>query len=97
MASSATSTILLSPVVPEIAVVKTFGNYKEQAAGAKAYNKTLEEEGDANHPKANVIYGLGFCGLFIDWWIVVHKLPPYMGQGGDIFSSDLFHTHRARA
>ena len=59
MASSTTSTTLLSPAVPEITVVKTFGNYKEQAAGAKAYNKTLEEEGDANHPKANVVFDLG--------------------------------------
>ena len=59
MASSATSTTVLSPIVPEVAVVKTFGNYKEQASGAQAYNKTLEEEGDANRPKANVIYGLG--------------------------------------
>ena len=67
MASSATSTILLSPVVPEIAVVKTFGNYKEQASGAKSYNKTLEEEGDSNHPKANVIYGLGFHEPLADW------------------------------
>lgn len=58
MAASATSTTLLSPTVPEIGIVKTFGNYKEQASGAQAYNKTLEEEGDANHPKANVVYDL---------------------------------------
>ena len=57
MASSTTSTTVLSPIVPEIEVVKTFGNYKEQASGAKTYNKTLEEDGDANHPKANVVYG----------------------------------------
>lgn len=67
MASSATSTTLLSPTVPEIAVVKTFGNYKEQASGAKAYNQTLEEEGDANHPKANVVHDPGSYEPWADW------------------------------
>ena len=43
-----------SPQAPP--VQKTFGNYKEQASGAKAYNKKLEEEGDADHPKANVFH-----------------------------------------
>ncbi|MCJ1457121.1 hypothetical protein MMC28_007487 [Mycoblastus sanguinarius] len=39
-----------APVVP---VKKGTGDYKEQAAGAQAYNKKLEEEGDERHPKAN--------------------------------------------
>lgn len=55
MTTTETSTILASPAHPTIAVVKTFGNYKEQASGAKAYNQKLEEEGDAEHPKAKVI------------------------------------------
>ena len=37
-----------------VTVGRTFGNYKEQAAGAQSYNRKLEEEGDADHPKANV-------------------------------------------
>ena len=41
-----------APVVP---VKKGTGDYKEQAAGAQAYNKKLEEEGDERHPKANVV------------------------------------------
>ena len=53
MAPSAVSVESPSPTSkPETA--RTFGNYKEQAAGAKAYNKKLEEEGDAHHAKANV-------------------------------------------
>lgn len=42
------------PAPQSIAVDRTFGNYKEQASGAQSYNKKLEEEGDANRPKANV-------------------------------------------
>ncbi|CAF9937048.1 MAG: hypothetical protein HETSPECPRED_010543 [Heterodermia speciosa] len=69
MAASATSTTLLSPTVPEIGIVKTFGNYKEQASGAQAYNKTLEEEGDANHPKANYTH-------YLPTWDPEEKYPP---------------------
>lgn len=47
-------TVTLSTTASKPAVGRTFGNYKEQAAGAQAYNKKLEEEGDAHHAKANV-------------------------------------------
>lgn len=57
MSQVATSTITSPPAPPDGGVWKTLGNYKEQAAGAKAYNKKLEEEGDADHPKANVCCG----------------------------------------
>ncbi|KAL8711941.1 MAG: hypothetical protein Q9220_003637 [cf. Caloplaca sp. 1 TL-2023] len=40
------------PASPAIAIGKDFGNYKEQAAGAKAFNRKLEEEGDEKHTKA---------------------------------------------
>lgn len=47
-----------SPAPPALAFRKVLGNYKEQAAGASEYNAKLEEEGDANRPKANVPQGL---------------------------------------
>ena len=49
-----TSPSEIGEIVSALAVGRTIGNYKEQAAGAKAYNKRLEEEGDADRPKANV-------------------------------------------
>lgn len=55
MAPIATSTHPSPPDAPAVAVPKNFGNYKEQAAGAKAFNKKLEEEGDVDRPKANVV------------------------------------------
>ena len=54
MASTTTTTTVSAPEAPTFSIVKTFGNYKEQASGAKAYNRKLEEEGDAEHPKAKV-------------------------------------------
>ncbi|KAI4275269.1 MAG: hypothetical protein L6R38_005907 [Xanthoria sp. 2 TBL-2021] len=51
------------------AVGRTFGNYKEQAAGAQAYNKKLEEEGDAHHAKANYLN-------YLPAWNPDEKLPP---------------------
>ncbi|KAL8799517.1 MAG: hypothetical protein Q9182_005826 [Xanthomendoza sp. 2 TL-2023] len=49
----APSAIAVTPPTAEVG--RTFGNYKEQAAGARAYNKKLEEEGDAHHAKANYL------------------------------------------
>ena len=54
MAPSAIPVTSPSEIAPALAVGRTIGNYKEQAAGAKSYNKRLEEEGDAERPKANV-------------------------------------------
>ena len=63
MAQVGTVTIESTPAGSQpVAAWKTFGNYKEQAAGAKTYNKKLEEEGDAHHPKADVFYGLLYDG-----------------------------------
>lgn len=63
MAPIATQT----PLSQEEAVVipKHFGSYKEQAAGAKTFNKKLEEEGDIDRPRANVGIGptLGYVTL----------------------------------
>ena len=56
MTSTATSIVTTPPGTATIAIPKTFGNYKEQAAGAQSYNKELEEHGDVKHPKANVIF-----------------------------------------
>ncbi|KAI4276298.1 MAG: hypothetical protein L6R35_006222 [Caloplaca aegaea] len=53
MAPSATE-LTLSPAVTKAEVGRTFGNYKEQAAGAKGYNKRLEEKGNSHHERANV-------------------------------------------
>lgn len=36
-------------------VRKSFGDYKEQAAGAQTYDRKLEEEGDIDRPKATVL------------------------------------------
>lgn len=69
MATTATSTILASPAPPTIGIVKTFGNYKEQASGAKAYNQRLEEEGDAEHPKAKHTE-------YLPTWNPDEKYPP---------------------
>ena len=41
---------------PSNVLPNSFGNYKEQAAGAKSFNKKLEEEGDATHPAASVYH-----------------------------------------
>lgn len=53
MAPSAVTVTETAPA-SKPAISRTFGNYKEQAAGAKAYNKKLEEEGDGHHARANV-------------------------------------------
>ena len=58
MTSAATLTVTTPPGTATVAIPKTFGNYKEQAAGAQSYNKELEEHGDADHPKAKVISAL---------------------------------------
>ena len=58
MASAATYTVTAPPGTATIAIPKNFGNYKEQASGAQSYNKELEEHGDADHPKAKVIFAL---------------------------------------
>ena len=58
MASAATYTVTAPPGTATIAIPKNFGNYKEQASGAQSYNKDLEEHGDADHPKAKVIFAL---------------------------------------
>lgn len=58
MTSTVTSTVTTPPDTATIAIPKSFGNYKEQAAGAQNYNKDLEEHGDVDHPKANVISAL---------------------------------------
>lgn len=52
MAPIATQTPLSQ--VEAVVVPEHFGNYKEQAAGAKTFNKKLEEEGDVDRPRANV-------------------------------------------
>ena len=54
MAPSAIPATTPSDISPALVVGRTIGNYKEQAAGAKTYNKKLEEEGDAERPRANV-------------------------------------------
>ena len=54
MAPSAIPVTTPSEIAPALAMGRTIGNYKEQAAGAKTYNQKLEEEGDAERPKANV-------------------------------------------
>ena len=61
MAPSAVLATTASEISPALAVGKTFANYKEQAAGAKTYNKRLEEEGDAERPRANVKPCSGPC------------------------------------
>lgn len=43
-----------TPSPPTAPTGKLFGNYKEQLAGAQAYDKQLEEEGGADQPKADV-------------------------------------------
>lgn len=53
MAPSAIAVTALGPE-SKAEIGRTFGNYKEQASGAQAFNKKLEEEGDAHHAKANV-------------------------------------------
>ena len=58
MTSTATSTVTTPLDTATIAIPKNFGNYKEQAAGPQTYNKDLEEHGDVDHPKANVIFAL---------------------------------------
>ena len=35
-------------------IKRVVGEYKEQAGGAQAYNRKLEEEGDERNPKAHV-------------------------------------------
>ncbi|KAL8781840.1 MAG: hypothetical protein Q9213_005842 [Squamulea squamosa] len=68
MAPSAISVTPSSPTSkPEIG--RTFGNYKEQAAGAQAYNRKLEEEGDAHHAKANYLN-------YLPAWDPDEKHPP---------------------
>ena len=57
MTSAATLTVTTPPGAT-IAIPKSFGNYKEQAAGAQSYNKELEEHGDGHHSKAKVIFAL---------------------------------------
>lgn len=54
MAPSAVSIEPSPSISPAILNGKDFGNYKEQAAGAKTFNKKLEEEGDADHAPAKV-------------------------------------------
>lgn len=54
MAPVAIPTTPSPPTAPAGAAGRLFGNYKEQSAGAQAYDKQLEEEGDADHPKADV-------------------------------------------
>ena len=66
MAPVATPNIPSPPSSPAVAVGKNFGNYKEQAAGAKVYNKKVEEEGDDDHPKANVFRALPYDGKRAD-------------------------------
>ncbi|KAL8919735.1 MAG: hypothetical protein Q9208_006601 [Pyrenodesmia sp. 3 TL-2023] len=58
-----------STPVSKLAVGTTFGNYKEQAAGAQAYNKKLEEEGDALHARANYLN-------YLPAWDPDEKHPP---------------------
>lgn len=58
MTSAATLTVTTPPGPATIAIPKSFGNYKEQAAGAQSYNKELEEHGDVHHSKAKVIFAL---------------------------------------
>lgn len=52
MAPIATQTV----TQPSDVFANTFGNYKEQAAGAKSFNKKLEEEGDGTHPAVYSIF-----------------------------------------
>lgn len=77
MAPIATSTVSSPPDSSTVGVGKTFGNYKEQAPGAQDYNKKLEEEGDADHPKANVFHVRpnDITGLTAP---LVHKLSSHM-------------------
>ncbi|KAI4193498.1 MAG: hypothetical protein LQ350_008286 [Teloschistes chrysophthalmus] len=52
-----------------VVVLKHFGNYKEQAAGAKTFNRKLEEEGDIDHPRANYIN-------YLPEWVPDTNYPP---------------------
>ena len=54
MAPTATSTVTEPRAFEAIADKTTFGSYKEQTAGARSYNKQLEEEGDEKNPRAKV-------------------------------------------
>ncbi|KAL8728910.1 MAG: hypothetical protein Q9166_005077 [cf. Caloplaca sp. 2 TL-2023] len=67
----APSAIPITPSSPtsKPEVGRTFGNYKEQAAGAQAYNRKLEEEGDAHHAKANYLN-------YLPAWDPDEKHPP---------------------
>ncbi|KAI4194323.1 MAG: hypothetical protein LQ350_007838 [Teloschistes chrysophthalmus] len=68
MAPSALEVTPSAPTAkPEVG--RTFGNYKEQAAGAQAYNKKLEEEGDAHHARANYL-------KYLPGWNPDVKYPP---------------------
>ncbi|KAL9605332.1 MAG: hypothetical protein Q9179_001460 [Wetmoreana sp. 5 TL-2023] len=69
MAPTATQTQLLPPDLPAAVIPKQFGNYKEQAAGAKSYNTKLEEEGNADRPRANYVN-------YLPAWDPNEKHPP---------------------
>ncbi|KAL8722093.1 MAG: hypothetical protein Q9225_001337 [Loekoesia sp. 1 TL-2023] len=69
MAPIATPTPPSPPATPSIVNGKDFGNYKEQAAGAKSFNKRLEEEGNEKHAKATHIN-------YLPIWDTKTKYPP---------------------
>lgn len=60
MAPVAIATTPSPPIAPTRLIGKQFGNYKEQLGGAQTYDKLLEEEGDADHPKADVFAPLPY-------------------------------------
>ncbi|KAI4236965.1 MAG: hypothetical protein L6R40_006017 [Gallowayella cf. fulva] len=68
MAPSAIAVTALGPE-SKAEIGRTFGNYKEQASGAQAFNKKLEEEGDAHHAKANYLN-------YLPVWDPNEKHPP---------------------
>lgn len=69
MAPSAVSIEPSPSISPAILNGKDFGNYKEQAAGAKTFNKKLEEEGDADHAPAKHLN-------YLPAWDAELKYPP---------------------
>ena len=59
------------------------GAYKEQAGGAAQYNKKLEEEGDANRPKAQVM-SISELAKRVLTDMTVHQLPSDMGSRAEV-------------
>ena len=93
MAQTTSQTITSTVASPVVKIRHALGDYKEQAAGAKTYNKKLEEEGDANRPKANVIHAKPFYDHLADGNAIVYQVSPDLGSRREISSSGTFRAH----